>query len=153
VQDTRAVTAMVAAEFSTGPLKGLWHKHWFQASFMAENLENEMEKHGESLIVKRLKARYGRDGWTSQTIDQEMVALLAQASVFGAMDHRAGNAGRRAQSRLSGEWIVFARTGARNIYLTLGGHRETNEAILERCLPAQREFSELADIEPFSTYL
>lgn len=147
-----AVPTKAASQFDAGPLKGLWHKHWFQASFMPENLANEMERHGASLIFKRLNDRYGRSGWDSRTIDREMVGLLAQASVFDAMDHRAGNTGRGSGSRLTGEWIVFAKTGARNIYLTLGGHDETNEAILARCLPAQREFSELAALEPFAAY-
>jgi hypothetical protein len=83
-------------------------------------------------------------------IDREMVDLLAHATVFDAMDHRAGNASCGSRSRLTGEWIVFAKTRARHVYLTLGGHCETNEAILARCLPAQREFSELAGLEPFS---
>ena len=54
--------------------------------------------------------------------------------------------------RLTGEWIVFAKAGGRNIYLTLGGHEEPDEAILECCLPAAREFGELASAEPFSRY-
>lgn len=151
-QNSRAMPTKAASRFD-GPLEGLWHKHWFQAPFMPRNLANEMEKHGESLIVRRLIERYGRDGWDSRTIDTEMVGLLAEASVFGALEHRAGNTGRGATSRLTGEWIVFARAGGRNIYLTLGGHEEPNQAILDRCLPAVREFKELAITEPFSKYV
>jgi hypothetical protein len=149
---SRAVPTKAPIQFDTGPLKGLWHKHWFQSSFMPENLANEMERHGASLIFKRLSERYGRNGWSTHTIDREMVDLLAHATVFDAMDHRTGSGRRGSRSRLTGEWIVFAKTRARNVYLTLGGHCETNEAILARCLPAQREFSELAGLEPFSMY-
>jgi hypothetical protein len=149
---SQAVSTNSATQFDTGPLKGLWHKHWFQASFMPENLANEMKRHGAALIFKRLSERYGRNGWSSPTIDRQMVDLLAHATVFDTMDRRVGNTGRGSGSRLTGEWIVFARTGARNVYLTLGGHHETNEAILARCLPAQREFSELASLEPFNMY-
>jgi hypothetical protein len=148
---SRPVPTKAPIQFDTGPLKGLWQKHWFQ-SFMPENLANQMERHGASLIFKRLSERYWRNGWSSHTIDREMVDLLAHATVFDAMDHRAGSARHGSRSRLTGEWIVFAKTRARNVYLTLGGHCETNEAILARCLPAQREFSELAGLEPFSKY-
>jgi hypothetical protein len=151
-QNSRAVATKAASRFDTGPLEGLWHKHWFQASFMPQNLANEMEKHGESLIIKRLIDRYGRDGWGSRTIDKEMVGLLAHASVFGALEHRTGNARRGGKSRLTGEWVVFAKSEGRNIYLTLGGHEEPNEAILDRCLPAVREFRELATTKPFTKF-
>lgn len=151
-QNSRAVATKAASRFDTGPLEGLWHKHWFQASFMPQNLANEMKKHGESLIIKRLIERYGHDGWGSRTIDKEMVGLLAHASVFGALEHRTGNTGRGAKSRITGEWIVFAKSAERNIYLTLGGHEEPNEAILDRCLPAVREFRVLASTEPFSKH-
>ena len=151
-QNSQAVKTKAASRFNGRTLGGLWHQHWFQASFMPQNLANEMEKHGESLIIKRLIERYGRDGWDSRTIDKEMVGLLVHASVFDALEHRASNNARAANSRLTGEWIVFAKAGGRNIYLTLGGHEEPDEAILERCLPAAREFRELASTEPFRRY-
>jgi hypothetical protein len=142
-QNSQAVKTKAASRFNGKTLKGLWHQHWFQASFMPHNLAGEMEKHGKSLIIKR----HGRDGWESRTIDREMVGLLAHASMFDA-----GNSAPGAGCRLTGEWIVFAKAGGRNIYLTLGGHEEPDEAILECCLPAAREFGELASAEPFSRY-
>lgn len=148
---TQAAPTKAATPFKFGPLKGLWHKHWFQASFMVHNLANEMKKNGTSLIVRRLNDRYGPHGWDARTIDEEMVGLLAHASVFDALEYRAGTTGKGSASRLTGEWIVFAKLGPRNVYLTLGGHDETNEAILKRCLPAVQEFPELSQIEPFSS--
>jgi hypothetical protein len=68
--------------------------------------------------------------------------------VDAALSHRSGNIGRK-RSRLTGEWIVFAKTDRPNIYLTLAGHDETNEAVFSRCSMALKEFPELASLEPF----
>src|SRR5437660_5677 len=59
----RAAPTKRAAPFTVGPFKGLWRKHWFQASFLAANLLNETEKHGEMLIWKHLNEEFGRDQW------------------------------------------------------------------------------------------
>jgi hypothetical protein len=148
----RAVPRNAATQFAAGPLKGLWHSHWSQASGVPDHLANDMAHHGGSLVFEWLTQRYGPAGWSSQTIDREMVDLLAHASVSNVLDHRAGNIADASGSRLTGEWIVYAKDAARNVYLTLGGHNETDEAILARCLPAQREFNELAILQPFSMH-
>jgi hypothetical protein len=144
----RGAPTKPAEAFTAGPLKGLWHKHWFQASFLATNLMNETEKHGEMLIWKHLNAEFGRNRWIGETVTEKLAGGLAHAMVDGALAHRSGKLGRK-QSRLTGEWIVFAKTSHRNIYITLAGHDETNEAIFCRCAQAPKEFSELASLEPF----
>jgi hypothetical protein len=146
----RAAPTKPAEAFTAGPLKGLLHKHWFQASFLATNLLNETEKHGEMLIRKHLNAELGRDQWIGATITEKLTGGLAHAMVDGALSHRSGIIGGK-QSRLTGEWIVFVKTGRRNIYLTLAGHDETNEAVLSRWSLAPKEFPELASLEPFVT--
>lgn len=145
---THAVRTKPAGAFTAGPLKGLWHKHWFQASFMATNLLNETDKHGEMVIRKHLNAELGRDRWIGETITEKLAGGLAHAMVNGALSHRSGNIGRK-HSRITGEWIVFAKTNRQNIYLTLAGHNETNEAVFSRCSMAPKEFPELASLEPF----
>jgi len=40
-----------------GPLEGLWHKDWVQAPSLPDNLASDMQRHGGSLIMKRLVAR------------------------------------------------------------------------------------------------
>jgi hypothetical protein len=122
-----------------GPLKGLWHMHWFQASFLVKNLLNETKKHGDMLIQKHLNAELGRDRSIGETIGN---------LVCTTFEHRSGTAARK-RSRLTGEWIVFVKANNRNVYLTLAGHHETNEAVLSRCLPAAKEFPELASLTPF----
>jgi hypothetical protein len=146
---SRAAPTKPAAEFTAGPLKGLWHKHWFQAGFMIKNLIDENEKSGLGLIHRRLRKHYSGVKFDGKPIDETDVKLLAHAAVFDALDYRAGNARRGAKPRLTGEWIVFAKSQGRNIYLTLGSHDESNEAILQRCLPGVREFPDLECTQPF----
>jgi hypothetical protein len=145
---TRAVPTKPAEPFTAGPLKGLWHKHWFQAGFLVTNLLNETEKHGDMFIRKHLNAAFGHDRWVGELMTEKLAGQLVRATVDGALSYRSGSAGRK-QSRMTGEWIVFAKANGRNIYLTLGGHDETDEAIFSRCSPALQEFPELALLAPF----
>lgn len=146
---TRAAPTKRAEPFTAGPLQGLWHKHWFQADFLMTNLLKETEKNGEMLIRRRLDEVFGRNGWEGQILTKDLAGQLADAMVDGALEHRAGRS--KKPSRLTGEWIVFAKgRGGRNIYLTLAGHGETNEAIFKRCALAPKEFPELSSTPPFS---
>jgi hypothetical protein len=123
-------------------------QHWFQASFLATNLLNETEKHGQMFIRKHLNAAFGRDRWVGELMTEKLAGQVAHAAVDGALSHRSGLSARK-QSRMTGEWIVFAKANGRNIYLTLAAHDEANEAVLSRCLPALQEFPELAPLPPF----
>jgi hypothetical protein len=63
---TRAAPTKPAEPFTAGPLKGLWHKHWFQAGFLVTDLLNETEKHGEMFIRKHFDAVFARDRWVGE---------------------------------------------------------------------------------------
>jgi hypothetical protein len=130
-------------------LRGLWHKHWFQAGFTIENLALENERDGLKLMHIGLRDRLGSDCLDGRPIGKREVGAMAHAAVFDAMEHRAGTRKAGVRSRLTGEWIVFARLRGRNYYLTLARHAETNEAILARCRAAAAEFPELSRPEPF----
>lgn len=134
-----AIPTKPTEAFTADPLKGLWHKHWFQASFLGGNLWNETEKNSEMLIRKHLRAKHDSEDWTGVQITEEPAGELAHALALGAFSYRSGS-GARKRSRLTGEWIVFAKTNNRNICLTLAVHAETNEAVFARCLLALREF-------------
>ena len=132
----------------SGPLEGLFHKHWFQAAFIAKNLLEETNQHGDAIFWKFLKSKFGDNGWVGQPFTEQLAGELTHQMVRGALSHRSGtDAGKK--SRLTGEWIVFAKTRGRNVYLTLGGHDEPNEAILSRCSLALGEFPELAALPAF----
>lgn len=140
---TRSVPTKPASMFRAGALKGLWHVHWFQASELVTNLRNETDRHGEQFIHRFLTEEFGRGGWVGEQMTEELASRLVHAAVEGAFVHRSGGA-KRKQSRLTGEWIVFAKMNGRNIYLTLAGHGETDEAVFTRCSKAREEFPELA---------
>jgi hypothetical protein len=145
---TRVVPTKAAEPFRAGPLKGLWHKHWFQDSFLVTNVLNETQKHGEMLIRKHFDAEFGRDLWIDEVITEKRAGKLVHAMVDGALSHRSGRVVRK-RSRLTGEWIIFVKANGRNIYLTLAGHDETNEAVFSCCSLAPDEFPELASLAPF----
>ena len=109
---TRAASTKRAEPFTAGPLKGLWHKRWFQAGFLVTNLLNETEKHGEMFIRKHLNAVFGRDRWVGELMTEKLTGQLLHAMVDGALSHRSGSAARK-KSRITGEWIVFAKANGR----------------------------------------
>lgn len=148
---SRAIPTKPATEFTAGLLAGLWHKHWFQAGFLLENLALENDQNGLYLLHKGMRRRFGPRPFDGRRAGREEVAAVTHAAVFDAIEHRAGAAARRkVVSRLTGEWIVFARSKGKNIYLTLACHAESNEAILARCVPSVKEFPELLSQAPFS---
>jgi hypothetical protein len=54
-----------------------------------------------------------------------------------------GYSDRARNSKLTGEWIIFAKHDDRNYYLTLGVHGD-DAAIWDRCRSCADEFPELA---------
>lgn len=137
-----------ATEFKRAPLKGLWHQHWFQASFMPTNLLIENSRSGVELMLRRLRQHYGGEEFMGKLIDETDVKLMAHASVNDAFEQRAQRSSD-GSGGLTGEWIVFAKSNGRNIYLTLAGHEEDDTEIYRRCASALREYPELAELPTF----
>lgn len=130
-------------QFGPGPFEGLWHRHWTQAAFMGKNLSQEFETFGMRDIMRAARSRYGEKVRKGLPIDDEGAKLIANAAVIDTYHSRA----RR--HALTGEWIVFARVGARNIYLTLATHAESKidpVAIVSRCKLARLEYPELVEV-------
>lgn len=106
------------SQFKGGLLHPFWHKHYFQAQFIPNNLLNELRRDD---TVERVWGPL--DG---QTITQKMIDDLVTELV-------AGNLERRDQdSRLTGEWIVYHIHNGNNFYLTLGRHDEGDQVIKDR---------------------
>ncbi|MBS7540386.1 hypothetical protein [Ancylobacter lacus] len=108
------------SQFKFPPLKGLWHKHFFDSRFIAKNITSAL---GE----KRLKDIV--DIWIKEnkdkTITQEIVAKLAHEVTHGVFDRRS------AEGRLTGEWIIYAENEGRNFYLTCKPHSSDDRIIFE----------------------
>lgn len=107
-----------ASEFRGPYLKGLWHKHHTQARFIARNLLQELARDGT--VERVLRPHFG------ETITPELLNKLTHAIVVE------NYMGRGADGRLTGEWIIFAKAGAANRYLTLASHDEGDKQILDR---------------------
>ena len=111
-----------ATPFKIPPLIGLWHKHYFQASFIAKNLSLELSK-GENFkqafwrTGRKLGLIYGQD----INNPREFSDHLAHEVVSRFYKKRSG------ESRLTGEWIVYIPIDGKNYYLTLGSHGENEK--------------------------
>lgn len=95
------------------PLAGLWHKHYFQPSFMPRNLIDETEQMVKDGRWEAMFApHYGK--YMHEFIDQ-----ISYEAVIGAFERRAQD------RRITGEFIVYERQpDGSNYYLTLGRHGE-----------------------------
>lgn len=95
------------------PLHDLWHKHYFQASFIPRNLSDEAEKMSKDGRWESIfSAHYGK--YLHEVIDQISHEIIDKAYECRARDHR-----------ITGEFIVYKRqTDGSNYYLTIGKHGE-----------------------------
>ena len=95
------------------PLRGLWHKHYFQASFIPRNLLDEtiqMERDGRWKAL--FEPHYGK--YVHEFIDQLSYQMVVEAYERRVQDRR-----------MTGEFIVYERLAdGSNYYLTLGRHGE-----------------------------
>jgi hypothetical protein len=95
------------------PLRGLWHKHYYQPSFMPRNLTDEAEQMARDGRWEAMFApHYGK--YIHEFIDQISHEIVDRAYERRARDHR-----------ITGEFIVYERLpDGSNYYLTLGKHGE-----------------------------
>jgi hypothetical protein len=95
------------------PLRGLWHKHHFQAGFIPKNLMEETERMVKDGHWEKLFAPY------NGKYVHEFAGQVAHQMVIGAYERRARN------RRMTGEFIVYEpQPDGSNCYLTLGSHGE-----------------------------
>lgn len=111
----------LAKEFRNEPLKGLWHKHFFAAQFLVENIlialrGGKLEKLVEDVM----------DPSKSAVITPEMISELAHRVTHEPVTNRATT------KKLTGEWIVYAKEGGKNYYLCLNTHDAGDQMIAER---------------------
>jgi len=122
------------SEFKGRWLNGLWHKHYTQASFLATNLLLHWK--GDKLL-SLIKSSYGG----REFFDEQAAKELSYRFVHDGYLERSNN------SKLTGEWLVFAKQDSKAYYLTLGSHTEEDEAIWRRCKACAPEFPDLQIIQ------
>lgn len=125
---SRGTQTKPASQFRRSPLKGLWHKHYFSARFMAHNMLNQLGRDGISSAVNEIC-----DASKSPALTEEMVKELAHRVTIEQYEKRAQ------KNELTGEWIVFAKHEGENFYLCLATHstddNEIYSAIQKVCWP------------------
>lgn len=124
----RAYPTKKEDKFKYPPLKGLWKKHVFQASYMLKNL----------LLCRDtdpVKLSISTTGDINENIDFAIADYLVNQSFYK----------RASKSALTGEWLVFAKHNEKNYYLTLGehGHDDIVRLNVDKCVD---EFPFLANI-------
>ncbi|MBD9569015.1 hypothetical protein [Ensifer sp. ENS08] len=95
-----------ASRFRNPPLKGLWHKHYYSAQALSNNVFLQLSTKGG---MKRLSDDISGGGKTALQI--------ATRTVLGSLSDRSS------AGKLTGEWVIFAKFGNENYYLSLGEHR------------------------------
>jgi hypothetical protein len=139
-----------ASEFRHRPLEGLWKKHWFQASFMLANINNEIERSGEHIIRKALQSSFPDGKYEGKIFGDLQAKAIAAAVVSAGYEKKARRGSDPNSGKVTGEWIVFAKVDSGHHYLTLAVHDEDPLRILSRCMPALTEFPTIAEIRAFS---
>src|SRR3546814_12890254 len=89
----------------------MWHKHFFSAQFVPQNIATHMHKKKVAETVNRIM-----DPAKSPVVTKELIRELADAVTHDALKERVS------QGKLTGEWIVFAKHNNQNFYLTLAAH-------------------------------
>ena len=88
---TRGDITKGPSAFTKGPLLGLEYKHFFQASFMAQNLLNESERDKEAAIYRKFAKYYGSgDARNGQPLTTTDLNLIVDAVVTDAYERRGG---------------------------------------------------------------
>jgi len=123
-----------ATQFKKMPLRGLWHKHFFSARFLVNNMRLGLGKNGIGKLVDEVM-----DSAKSPIITREMIGELIHRLTHGTIEARS------ADKKLTGEWIIYLPHGEKNYYLTVASHGTGDQAIYDQifshCL---RDFPHLA---------
>ncbi|MCU7645667.1 hypothetical protein [Pseudomonas piscis] len=109
------------------PLKGLWHKHYMQDGIpsLAMNVKKGMNRFGIPFFEQ--KVQESKDAGELRYLTPEDVPALVEEIVSGNRQRLADVQG------LTGEWIVFAKHGGQNYYLTIATHdSDTHQHVREQ---------------------
>lgn len=125
-----------ATEFKRFPLKGLWHKHYSSARFIAHNIQNQLARGGLEKLIREVF-----DPKVSKVATKEMIEQLSHRVVHESLDNR------KDKQKMTGEWLIFAKYKGENYYLCMGTHHNEDQQIRNKidvmCL---REFPFLNEI-------
>ena len=123
-----------ATPFRNPPLKGLWHKHFFAARFLVDNLILSLGRNRLSEIFE--SAMHPDKG---DIVTKEMINEIAKRITHETLEKR------NADNKLTGEWIIFLPHGGNNYYLSIAAHHFGDQNIFDRIIKeTTRDFPQIA---------
>jgi hypothetical protein len=124
----------IATPFKHPPLKGLWHKHYFAARFLAHNIQLGLGKNGLREIVESSLLPHLGETASAETIEQMLLRVTTEPIEK-----------RYADRAMTGEWVIFARRGEANYYLCVSTHNHGDDEIHKRIMDvASMDFPDVA---------
>jgi len=125
-----------ASQFKHAPLHPLWHQHYFSEHYIVNNIYNEIK------IKNNLKKIYDNSmGELGSAIEQKHIDSFIHNIVDGTIEKRSN------EQRITGEWLVFSKEEAGNVYLCMATHTMGDTNIYEKiAYCCERQFPSL---EPF----
>lgn len=120
------------AKFKNEPLKGIWHKHFFDARYIIKNIGAEfgLDNNGNKKLNELLS------NYNFENYDENMNINIINKLIDNAFFKRGK------ENRLTGEWIVFIKEKNKNYYLTVTTHDEDDIALYQR-IKKINDFKEL----------
>jgi hypothetical protein len=123
----------LATQFNNLPLKGLWHKHFFSAHFIVNNIILGLGKTGLERLINEVM-----DPAKSPVITEEMIKELSRRVANEPLEVR------DARKKLTGEWIIYLQHQGKNYYLCVNAHSAGDQFICDRIMEhCVRDFSDL----------
>jgi hypothetical protein len=115
--------AKVASLFQKNPLKGLWHKHYYDGNItaLANNVKNALNEHSLPYFEKMVSdaKQIGEERFVSL----EDIPHIVNDAISGNLERR------RKDGKITGEWVVYACHEGINYYLCLAKHNDGDEKI------------------------
>ncbi|WP_310439764.1 hypothetical protein [Sulfuricurvum sp.] len=115
-----------SSQFRRPPLKGLWHKHYFDGSIsaLAQNVKNALDNYGmpyfESMVDE------AKTSGEERFITAEDIPHIVNDVVTSNFQRR------QADQKTTGEWLIYAIHENVNYFLCLAKHGEGDEQIRTR---------------------
>ncbi|MFN4175586.1 hypothetical protein [Phenylobacterium sp.] len=120
-----------ATRFRRPPLKGLWHKHWFSARFLAANMLAAMARGDPKAWLLEIVQE-------GETLTEDAIARIAERFTTRALEDR------DAAKQLTGEWIVFLKRDGANHYLCLATHETGDQRVFDKIINVcSRDFPQI----------
>ena len=124
-----------ATPFSRPPLKGLWHKHFFSARFLVNNIVLGFGRDGLEKLVNEVM-----DPGKSSVVTEEMIKELTHRATHEPLEKRASH------QKLTGEWVIYFPHDGKNYYLCCNAHGAGDQFIYDRIMEhCTREFPALPE--------